>query len=94
MLELGDAHLKKIEDMVIKQKVAFPLPFKTQVALDITNLAEKINLMIQSIKEENLRRLDNFFDQYCKSYMTLKQNIDSFFLLSRQNFYYSNQNTF
>ncbi|CAD8166851.1 unnamed protein product [Paramecium pentaurelia] len=86
ILEQGDAHLQKIDEMVIRQK--------TELAIDITNLQEKIMVVIQSIKEENMKRLDSFNEQYKQSFITLKANIDQFFLLSRQNFYYSNQNTF
>ncbi|CAK74696.1 unnamed protein product (macronuclear) [Paramecium tetraurelia] len=86
ILEQGDSHLSKIDEMVNRQKNDF--------VMDIANLQERIIQAIQSIKEENIKKLDSFNEQYKQSFITLKANIDQFFLLSRQNFYYSNQNTF
>ena len=57
-------------------------------------LQKRITENIRIIKEEKIKRLDDFLGEYTQSFNTLKENMDGFFLLSRKNFFYSNTNTF
>lgn len=80
----NNEHLKKLEDHLIAQKV--------MIAEEIANLIANFSEICQDVKNETLKKLDDFFVFYKEKFNDFKIFVDDSFQLNRKFKYYGNPN--
>ena len=80
----NNEHLKKMEDHLIAQKV--------MIAEEIANLIASFSEICQEVKNDTLKKLDDYFSFYKVQFNDFKAFVDESFQLIRKYKYYGNPN--
>jgi len=80
----NNEHLKKLEDHLIAQKV--------MIAEEIANLIASFSEICQEVKNDTLKKLDEYFTYYKEKFNDFKIFVDDSFQMIRKYKYYGNPN--